>query len=79
VALKQEIAEPVPFVVNTLCPTPPVMCVPGATRSGFWRPSAHGPRLEKLAMSAALFASVSNVLQPSLPVALLPPLAVECE
>ena len=46
--------------------------------SGFLRPSVQGPRLEKLAMSFALSASVSGVVQPSLPAVLLPPLAVEC-
>src|SRR5882672_6439858 len=61
------------------CPTPPVTCVPGPTISGFFRPSLHGPRLEKPTMSFALLASVSSSPQPSLPVALLPPLAVECE
>src|SRR6266850_4585006 len=60
-------------------PTPPVMCVPGATISGLRRPSEHGPRLEKVAMSSAELAAVSAVLQPSLPAVLLPPFAVDIE
>src|SRR5262249_33435421 len=47
------------------CATPPLTCVPGATISGFKRPSAHGPRLEKKIMSFALFAPLSPT-QPSL-------------
>ena len=43
------------------------MCVPGATMSGFLRPSEEGPRLEKTTMSLTLFASASGVPQPSAP------------
>ena len=43
------------------------MCVPGATRSGFMRPSCVGPRLEKLMMSLALSAPPFETPQPSVP------------
>src|SRR4051812_8232203 len=56
-------------------PTPPEICVPGATNSGFLRPSVQGPRLEKDAMSLALFAVEPPRKQPSFPAELLPPLA----
>src|SRR5574338_663961 len=41
------------------CHTPPLTCVPGATISGFLRPSDVGPRDEKEMMSLALSAPVS--------------------
>ena len=63
-------ANPVPARVATLCGTPPTTCVPGATRSGFCRPSLHGPRLENAATSFALSAAVSVYPQPSLPIEL---------
>src|SRR6218665_1250669 len=47
--------------------TPPDTCVPGATISGFLRPSAVGPRLEKLMMSLRLSAPVSAMAQLSAP------------
>src|SRR5882724_9939590 len=74
-------ALPVPVVGGggEFCATPAVMCVPGATTSGFWRPSLHGPRLEKSAMSLALSALESGVLQPSLPSTSLPPFQVACD
>ena len=50
----------------------PVTCVPGATRSGFRRPSSVGPRLEKFAMSRAMSASALVVPQPSVPLARTP-------
>ena len=54
------VALPKPFVLGEpACGTPPTMCEPGATRSGLFRPSAHGPWLEKLKMSFALLASES--------------------
>src|ERR687895_208451 len=49
------------------CGAAPVMWVPGATTSGFSRPSSVGPRLEKLMMSRALFACVSVTPHPSVP------------
>ena len=45
----------------------PETCVPGAMRSGFFRWSAVGPRLENGAMSSALFACESVVPHPSAP------------
>ena len=39
--------------------------LPGATKSGLIRPSAHGPRLEKLIISLALSAPLSETLLPS--------------
>ena len=45
----------------------PTTCVPGATRSGFRRPSSVGPRLEKLMMSSGSSASASLTPQPSEP------------
>ena len=39
-----------------ICATPPLTCVPGAQRSGFFRLSSQGPRLEKLMRSLALLA-----------------------
>src|SRR5262245_59146962 len=44
------------------------MCVPGAMRSGFLRPSEVGPRLLKEMMSFALSAPVLAMPQPSVPV-----------
>src|SRR5947208_10456235 len=61
------------------CGTPPVTWMPGATRSGFMRPSEQGPRLEEQEMSSALIASESVSLQASDPFVLLPPLAIERE
>ena len=43
------------------------MCVPGATRSGFRRPSWVGPRPEKLMTSVALSAPPFVTPQPSVP------------
>ena len=43
------------------------MCVPGATTSGFMRPSCVGPRPEKLMMSLALSAPAFVTPQPSVP------------
>ena len=43
------------------------MCVPGATTSGFMRPSWVGPRPEKLMMSLALSAPAFVTPQPSVP------------
>jgi hypothetical protein len=43
------------------------MWVPGATTSGFMRPSCVGPRLEKLMMSLALLAPAFVTPQPSVP------------
>ena len=43
------------------------MCVPGATTSGFIRPSCVGPRPEKLMMSPALSAPAFVTPQPSVP------------
>src|ERR1039457_5318733 len=78
---RQDKADPVPLGDGggKLWGAPPVMCVHGATISGLIRPSAQGPRLEKLAISFALLASVSKVVQPSSPTGLLPPLAVDME
>src|SRR6185295_15397739 len=70
VALKQAIAAPVPLPVGLAieaCPTPPVTCVPGAMISGLMRPSAVGPRLEKLMTSLALSAPASPMPQASVP------------
>src|SRR3954464_5916566 len=61
------------------CGTPPVMWMPGATRSGFIRPSEQGPRLDEQEISSALSASESVSPQASDPLVLLPPLAVERE
>jgi len=36
------------------CGAPPLICEPGATKSGFWRPSVQGPISEKLAIWLAL-------------------------
>src|SRR5262245_4423892 len=44
------------------------MCVPGAMRSGFFRPSEVGPRLLNEMMSFALSAPVLPIPQPSVPV-----------
>src|ERR1035437_8240681 len=44
---------------HVTCAAPPLTWVPGGTRSGFLRESAHGPRLEKLMMSLALSAPLS--------------------
>src|SRR5215510_6156702 len=55
------------------------MWVPGATSSGFLRPSAQGPRLEKKAMSLALLALESATPQEVLPEGSLPPFAVDIE
>src|ERR1017187_6555401 len=78
---KQDKADPVPLGDGggKLCGVPAMMCEHGATRSGLIRPSAQGPRLEKLAISFALLASVSKVVQPSSPAGLLPPLRVDME
>ena len=43
------------------------MCVPGATTSGFTRPSCVGPRPEKLMMSPVLSAPPFVTPQPSVP------------
>ena len=42
-------------------------CVPGATTSGFIRPSCVGPRPEKLMMSLALLAPALVTPHPSVP------------
>src|ERR1039458_9325149 len=78
---KQSKADPVPLGDGggKLWGAPPVMCEHGATISGLIRPSAQGPRPEKLAMSFALLASAWKVAQPSSPAVLLPPLAVDME
>ena len=66
-------------MVRTFCPTPPVTCVPGATISGFTRPSLQGPRLENPTMSLALLASSSAVSQPSVPSVAAPLFVMACE
>jgi hypothetical protein len=48
------------------------MWLPGATRSGFNRPSSVGPRLEKLMMSRALSAPLFVTPQPSMPLGRTP-------
>src|SRR5436190_17050495 len=80
-ARKHGMAEPVPpgDGGGLSCATPPEMCVPGATSSGFLRPSVHGPRPEKPTMSFELSADASVRPQPSFPPGSLPPLAVEID
>src|SRR6185312_13955645 len=53
--------------------------MPGATRSGFMRPSWQGPRLEAQAMSSALWVLASDSPQASSPLVLLPPLILDNE
>ena len=54
-----------PEPLNTGCEAAPCMYVPGATTSGLTRPSSHGPRLEKRAMSRASLPSIPVSSQPS--------------
>src|SRR5262249_39237568 len=59
---------PCPFAGGAAtCQTPPVIWVPGATISGFLRPSAAGPRDENPMISFALSAPVSPTPEPSTP------------
>src|SRR6185503_1366552 len=53
--------------------------MPGATRSGFMRPSVHGPRLDEQEMSSALEAFASLSSHASIPFVEFPPFAIESE